>query len=64
MMAVELRPGGTFQAGVPQPLFNTDPGVDYSVTGDGQRYLIPAADRNAGPAPATVVINWAAGIKR
>jgi Tol biopolymer transport system component len=64
VMAVELKTGGMFQAGVPQPLFNTDPRVDYAVTGDGQRFLIPASERKAGPAPVTVVINWTAGIKR
>ncbi len=67
MMAVEVKTGATFQAGNPQPLFETrvtNTAVRYSVTHDGQRFLIPTPLGKIGPAPATVVINWTAGIKR
>jgi serine/threonine protein kinase/Tol biopolymer transport system component len=65
MMAVDLRTGASFQAGVPQPLFETHittMETRYAVTRDGQRFLLPVSLGEAGP--ATVVINWTAGIKR
>jgi Tol biopolymer transport system component len=67
MMAVEVKAGATFQAGNPQPLFETrvpSPTVRYAVTRDGQRFLVPASITETGPTPVTVVINWMAGIKR
>ena len=42
MMAVEVKAGATFQAGVPQPLFDTGRLVRFTVTRDGQRFLLPA----------------------
>jgi hypothetical protein len=66
MMAVDLTRGAA-QAGVPQPLFETrltDWVIRYAVTRDGQRFLLPVSLGEAGPAPATVVINWTTGIKR
>lgn len=45
-MAVEVKGGADFEAGVPQPLFDTflSPDVNkrYAVIRDGQRFLIPA----------------------
>jgi hypothetical protein len=63
---VEVKAGATFQAGLPQPLFDTHittRRTRYAVTRDGQRFLIPTPMSETGPTPATVVINWTAGIK-
>src|SRR5207247_1458230 len=52
MMAVEVKTGVTFQAGSPQPLFETHidtPQTRYAVTRDGQRFLLPAPVGEAGP---------------
>jgi hypothetical protein len=67
MKAVEVKTGSTFQAGIPQPLFETRSRggfKPYTITRDGQRFLMPTAVGEGGPTPATVVINWTAGIKR
>ena len=67
MMAVEVTTGAAFRAGIPRPLFETGVTnilVRYAVTRDGQRFLIPTPTGEASPTPATVVVNWTAGIKR
>jgi len=66
-MAVEVTTGATFQAGVPQPLFETRISgqfVAFAVTANGQRFLVPSPMSEARSSPATVVINWMAGIRR
>jgi dipeptidyl aminopeptidase/acylaminoacyl peptidase len=66
IMAVEVKTGGTFQAGVPQPLFETrinNAFIRYAVTATGQRFLLPAPMSEARSSPATVVINWTRAIK-
>jgi hypothetical protein len=72
MMAVEVRTaGGRFEAGIPKALFptrvNLRPGLStesYAVRADGQRFLIASEDDEAVSQPATVVLNWTAGLKR
>ena len=67
MKAVEVKTGVTFQAGIRQPLFgtcSTDVFRQYEITRDGQRFLVPTPVGVLGVTPATVVINWTAGIKR
>ncbi len=68
LMAVEVKGGASFEAGVPQPLFETPltPSIlqRYAVTRDGQRFLIPAPGGDSAATPATVVIDWMAGIQR
>jgi len=53
-----------FTAGVPRALFQSDIVNDFrarfAVTSDGQRFLIPSAAGQGGPAVATVVVNWTA----
>jgi eukaryotic-like serine/threonine-protein kinase len=63
LMAVPLHRGATFDAGTPQPLFQTTmsvgyPGVSQSfdVTRDGQRFVIAATDPLTPPNPITVVV--------
>jgi Tol biopolymer transport system component len=69
MMAVAVGPGRSF--GVPKPLFQTgvSGGVNYlrthyTVTPDGQRFLVNTQTGNSGPNPITVVLNWTAGLKK
>jgi Tol biopolymer transport system component len=68
IMAVDVIPGATFRKGAPRPLVETrisDPYLThFAVTRDGQRFLIPTPLSDANAPPATVVINWTAGIKR
>jgi hypothetical protein len=73
MMAVEVRTtGDKFEAGLPRALFPTraiavGSGLlfsVYAVTADGQRFLIITEGEEALLQPATVVVNWAAGLKK
>jgi len=66
LMAVEVKGGAKFEAGVPKLLFDTHlSGLNsgYDVSKDG-RFLIPLAMEQATAPPMTVVINWNAGMKR
>jgi hypothetical protein len=68
LAVVEVRGGATLEAGVPQVLFRTPMRVnpneaEYAVTNDGQRFIFrePIGE---SVAPATVVLNWTAELKR
>ena len=70
MMAVEVKTGvlkgkRAFEASVPKPLFDTNVyGLSpYTVTADGQRFLINTQISEEKSQYVTVVLNWAAGLK-
>jgi eukaryotic-like serine/threonine-protein kinase len=71
IMAVTVKAGETFEAGVPTPLFKIDlvTGIystatsDYDVTADGQRFLVRTGGAEARSSPFIVVVNWTAGLK-
>lgn len=66
MMAVEIKPGTRFEAGIPKPLFDVRlaaAGKNFDVSKDG-RFLIPTRTEQPGSPSITVVVNWAAGLKR
>jgi eukaryotic-like serine/threonine-protein kinase len=65
LMAVEVKAGDSFQAGVPKPLFpaRTAPGIArnrYVAARDDQQFLIVAPIKRESMTPTTVVLNWAA----
>jgi serine/threonine protein kinase/Tol biopolymer transport system component len=71
MMAAPIKTTATtIESGTPQLLFKTPIAAvqltldQYAVTSDGQRFLIQVPTGNAGQAPITVVLNWAAGLKK
>jgi hypothetical protein len=69
LMAAPVRSGASFEVGAAIPLFEfragTSPGfAPYAVTADGQRFLINAVVETEPNAPLTVVVNWAAGLKK
>jgi len=73
LMAVEVKTDGdTFEMGTPQILFDIRgaplPGAlggsAFDATSDGQRFLIGMAVQEATSSPITVVLNWAADLKR
>jgi hypothetical protein len=72
MMAVAVTPpadaSAPFETGVPQTLFPTRAPVgnfaSYAVASNGQRFLINQPVQDAGQGLATVVVNWAAGLKK
>jgi dipeptidyl aminopeptidase/acylaminoacyl peptidase len=66
MMAVEVKGGGKFEAGVPKPLFDTrlaNDNASFDVGKDG-RFLIPVPIEQAANVPMTVVVNWTAELKK
>jgi eukaryotic-like serine/threonine-protein kinase len=66
VVAVEVTANPTFQAGIPQPLFNVAPnGTAPQVTADGKRFLIAAPPQQASvEIPITVLLNWPALLKK
>jgi hypothetical protein len=67
-MAVEVKTGARFEAGAPRALFDLRSirgiGGNYEVTGDGQRFLVVTSGEETTAATFTVVLNWAAELKR
>jgi hypothetical protein len=70
-MAVDILANPSFQAGIPQPLFNAlnnfgnANGANLQVTPDGKRFLTTApSQQTAGEPPITVVLNWPTLLKK
>jgi dipeptidyl aminopeptidase/acylaminoacyl peptidase len=70
LMVVPVRAGVSFEAGSPIALFRAEVGdvvgrdTPYDVAADGQRFLINVRLVEAKLLPITVVVNWAAALKR
>jgi Tol biopolymer transport system component len=72
IMAVPVTPGANFDAGALVTLFQanarelvaTSELVTYDVTKDGQRFLINTQVKNEDLQPMSVILNWAADLKR
>jgi len=70
LMAVPVKTGAGFEYGAPTALFRVaSPGWNvygnaFDATPDGQRFLIQTGVTGAPSLPFTVVVNWAAGLKR
>ena len=73
LMSVEVKTDGdTFEVGTPQPLFEVRGaalpgglgGAAFDANADGQRFLIGVPMQEATFLPITVVLNWAADLKR
>ena len=62
LMAAPVQTGASFEAGVPQMLFEVDgqlPRVPrYDVTANGQRFLIAVQTEDQANLPITIVTNW------
>ena len=63
LQAVEIKAGAFFEAGKPKDLFKLPFWTDYAVTRDGQRILAATSVEENPFLPATVVLNWTAGLK-
>lgn len=67
LMAVEVKTGASFAAGLPKALFEThlaNSHVAFDVSADGQRFLMPVPVETTGSEPVTMVLNWTAGIRK
>jgi hypothetical protein len=69
-MSAQVRRGESFETSSPVPLFEFSAGVahtryaPYAVSRDGQRFLINEVVVLEPNAPLTVVVNWAAELKK
>ncbi|MBV9501257.1 MAG: PD40 domain-containing protein [Acidobacteriaceae bacterium] len=67
LMSLDVKRGAALTTGVPRILFKTPFAVDssyqYSVTGNGKRFIFNEPVKEASQ-PFTVVLNWAAGLKQ
>ena len=67
LMAVEVRVGEAFEAGIPRLLFETrlmgGPFRRYDVSSDGQRFLVNRPIGAETHSPITLVVNWTAEVK-
>ncbi len=69
LMAVDVQSGSTFQPGVPHPLFKMNTQVlsarnSYSPTVDGRRFLVNSFVDTATSSAISLVVNWAADLKK
>ena len=68
VMAVEIDTSKGFQAGTPRRMFAspvvTAPTVRWDVSPDGKRFLFAAPPGSGRTIPFTVIVNWAAGLKK
>jgi Tol biopolymer transport system component len=71
LMAVEVKPGPSFEAGTATALFqfrrrepiSSADLFSYDVSADGQRFLVNAEMGEAAAVPLTAIVNWTAGLK-
>ena len=72
LMAAAVRSGESFKTDAAVPLFEFRAGINptlsgatpYAVTSDGQRFLINTVVDTEPSVPLTVVVNWAADLKK
>jgi Tol biopolymer transport system component len=67
LMAVDIRLGSDFQAGVPHALFPIQvrtgaPRNKYTPSADGQRFMVAAPLGRDAMSPTTIVLNWPQGM--
>ena len=66
-MAVDVKLGAIFEAGVPRELFQfsgTRVANRIVMTADAQRFLLPLAAQSGDRPAITAVLNWTADIKK
>jgi eukaryotic-like serine/threonine-protein kinase len=68
LMSAEVKPGSSFEAGVPKVLFDlagrTRGAPVFAATADGQRFLLVSQVEDPTNSQFTVVVNWSADLKK
>jgi hypothetical protein len=64
LMAVEVKTGSTFEAGIPKVLFDLSAARIVSGTADGQRFIFVSQMEETAPPSLAVVVNWTAELLR
>jgi Tol biopolymer transport system component len=67
LMSVPVKADSTFEAGVPQALFDitmarAPRGDDYAMSNDGQRLMFISRGTDGSLPPVNVILNWSAGL--
>ncbi len=68
-MAVEVKMGSSFEIGVPKDIFDLAPlraisGTTYAATADGRHFVLVTQGQEAAKLQFTVIVNWAAYLKK
>jgi hypothetical protein len=69
-MGVDVKGEKSFEVSVPRAFFEFRAGnglitvAPYSVSADGQRFLLNKLVDESGGAPLTIVLNWTADLKK
>ena len=69
VMAVDIRAGAAIEPGIPRKLFDAvvapgQGGINYAVTANGQKFIIPTETRASVAEPITAILNWTSVIKK
>jgi Tol biopolymer transport system component len=64
LQSVSFNTGASMESGTPKNLFRLPLWEDYAITRDGQRILVATSVEENPVFPPTVVLNWAADLKR
>ena len=64
VMAAEVRPGESWTAAAPQPLFRLETEIEnWDVTPDGARFLVTMPVEKTRESPLHVILNWPEALK-
>ena len=64
MAATVTREGSQLNIGREQALFDAPPNLAYwTVSADGQRFLVNTRETDRGTAPINVFVNWSARVR-
>jgi Tol biopolymer transport system component len=65
VMAVEIDARRGLRAGTPRPLFELPEGAfSWDVSADGERFLVNVPVIKSSSVPLSMIVNWAAGLRR
>ncbi len=68
LMAVDVKPGSSFEAGVPKVMFDLAGKIRgnpvFAASADGQRFLMVSQEQDTPNLQFTVVVNWSAELKK
>jgi Tol biopolymer transport system component len=64
LMAVDVKPGPSFQAGAPHALFETHGAGQFAAAADGRKFLLTIPAERTAEEPVHVMLNWTAVSKK
>jgi serine/threonine protein kinase len=68
LYAVKVKTGATFEAGIPEPLFDVrakgGPDTIFAISSDGQRFLVNNALKDEVRTPVTLMQNWTSALPK